>query len=190
MCQNSLLDDSWDYFLDLAVDRRELVATTLWSIYGVTIIDSCIMLAALPWIELRDQWADIQRSIKMLSKQFLSRPGLAIAHGTENPWLPPPVCVIKINTNFALPQEQDIVKLLVVLKDGNNSILGSCHKSQSSFYGPIGHAEIMALDFGLQNRKDFGCSDIIMETDCLQALHATESTEEYFLPIAAVVATC
>ncbi|GLT27326.1 hypothetical protein SLA2020_023320 [Shorea laevis] len=79
-----------------------------------------------------------------------------------------------------------MVSLGVVLRDGNGRVLGA-GKNTMSFQGGVTHAEILAICFGVQLGKEFGCSIIIIDSDSLNAVEVVASSDECYLPYGALI---
>ncbi|GLT59311.1 hypothetical protein SLA2020_321370 [Shorea laevis] len=84
----------------------------------------------------------------------------------ETAWTRPPDGVVKINVDASIPHQAGMVSLGIVLRDSN---------------------EMLAICFGVQLGKEFGCRSIIVESDCLNVVQVAASSNECYLPYGALV---
>ncbi|GKU93453.1 hypothetical protein SLEP1_g7047 [Rubroshorea leprosula] len=79
-------------------------------------------------------------------------------------WQPPQGDIIKINTDAAVPQNQNTISLGVVIRSSESKVLGAA-QINCTFKGSVLQAEVMAIDFALQLVKEFGCKRVEIEYD-------------------------
>ncbi|GKU92929.1 hypothetical protein SLEP1_g6583 [Rubroshorea leprosula] len=114
------------------------------------------------------------------SRDILQSRGLEIKHECG-------ICgVIKINVDASIPPQSGTASLGVVLRDCNGGVLGAGKKT-ISFQGSVNHAEVLAISFGVHLKKEFGCKNVVVESDSKNAVQAAASLEECFLIYGAVV---
>ncbi|GKV13639.1 hypothetical protein SLEP1_g24627 [Rubroshorea leprosula] len=104
----------------------------------------------------------------------------------ETIWTLPLNGVVKINVDASIPHQAGMVSLCVVLQDSNDRVLGA-GKKPMSFQGGVTHAEILAICFGVQLGKEFGCSSIIVESDNLNVVQVVASSDECYLTYGALI---
>ncbi|GKV52744.1 hypothetical protein SLEP1_g59312 [Rubroshorea leprosula] len=79
-------------------------------------------------------------------------------------WQPPQGDIIKINTDAAVPQNQNTISLGVVIRSSESKVLGAA-QINCTFKGSVLQAEVMEIDFALQLGKEFGCKRVEIEYD-------------------------
>ncbi|GKV41957.1 hypothetical protein SLEP1_g49423 [Rubroshorea leprosula] len=82
----------------------------------------------------------------------------------QNVWQPPQGHMIKLNTDAAIPQNQNTTSLGVVLQNSEKTVLGARLRT-CTFQGMVLQEEVMAIEFALQLGKEFGCKKIEIESD-------------------------
>ncbi|GLU21725.1 hypothetical protein SLE2022_378470 [Rubroshorea leprosula] len=185
--QSTFLDGFLDFFLALSSDDRELVAVTLWSIWNNR--NHCIYKHSCysPARSIRAikcyiaEYRAATTQVDDNLQEILPQPG-----PTEDVWTPPPSGVFKINVDASIPPQSGTASLGVVLRDSNGGVLGAGKKT-ISFQGSVDHAEALAISFGMQLGKEFGCKNVVVESDSKNAVQAIASSEECFLVYGAVV---
>ncbi|GLT27463.1 hypothetical protein SLA2020_024590 [Shorea laevis] len=184
---NSFLDDFLDFFLAVSATNREIVAVTLWYIWNnrnKCIFNHTCLSPERGIRNIRNYLDEFKAATSVDDEQMLEAKTNPVV--AETAWTRPPDGVVKINVDASIPHQAGMVSLGVVLRDSNGRVLGAGKKTMS-FHGGVTHAEMLAICFGVQLGKKFGCRSIIVESDCLNAVQVAAFSNECYLPYGALV---
>ncbi|GLT31151.1 hypothetical protein SLA2020_059090 [Shorea laevis] len=161
------LDDFLNSFLTLRKEQQERVAVTLWCIWSNRNNSLFQSRCSIPTFTVR--WIS-----KYIREYTVAAENGSQFRQTENRslltvWQPPQGDTIKINTDAAVPQNQSTTSLGVVLRNRESKVLGATVQT-CNFKGTVLQAKVMAIEFALQIGKEFGCTNIEIESDSTQAV--------------------
>ncbi|GKV44747.1 hypothetical protein SLEP1_g51906 [Rubroshorea leprosula] len=70
----------------------------------------------------------------------------------------------------------------VVLGKCDSKVIGTVQRT-CRFQGSVLQAEVMAIDFALERGREFGHSNVIIESNCVEAIQVAMSNNGCYLPL-------
>lgn len=99
----------------------------------------------------------------------------------QQPWMPPPANLVKINFDNAVFSKENISGIGVVVRDENGLVLGSCSKRLPQAYSAM-EVEAMAAATALVFANDIVVRRVILEGDSLAVINALREGEQPLSP--------
>ncbi|XP_075640428.1 uncharacterized protein LOC142612197 [Castanea sativa] len=101
-------------------------------------------------------------------------------------WTPPSPTRYKINMDGAVNKEQQILGVVILIKDDEGRLIGACSKKIEAPLGAIDD-EAKAAELGLLFAKDMSIQDFTLESDSLTLINALKDLSPPPSSIAALV---
>ncbi|OMO81404.1 reverse transcriptase [Corchorus capsularis] len=169
--------DWWDFFIAKAasIGQIDKVLITLWLIWNNRNKALYEQASALPnainfsTSSILEQYTSIQRRTDQFS----------LTHPRQLTWVPPPMGMVKINTDAAFCSGSGEVGLGVVIRDSAGEII-VCASRCLNFIADSLYAEVHALLFGFKLAFEYGIESCIFESDSLLAITQINKTDPVF----------
>ena len=122
---------------------------------------------------------EIIRSIEIIKDEWRSQAAIVTEHRVVHGWQAPPEDAVKLNVDAAFFSNTKEASLGMVLRDHTGRTLLSAVRRVGEVYSPL-QAELLAIQFGLEECKSQGLQTLIIESDSLLAIKEIDKGHDSF----------
>ncbi|XP_012844351.1 PREDICTED: uncharacterized protein LOC105964372 [Erythranthe guttata] len=117
------------------------------------------------------------------------RPNANLTQLHPSEWIPPPLDVIKLNFDSALPIGEKILTISVVARNNEGTCMGWKVTRLDGNLRPV-EGEALAALRAIVWAKEKGWENVILEGDCIQVINALRNGEAEFSSFGSLVEEC